>query len=678
MQFKIFKDAIAKQFSLMAQYNMLRTDVDKDVLWDTYLSSFPEGTNPIYKERAEYDCTACKQFIRTVGDTVAIIDGKLVSIWDIALGDDTYQVVANAMSALVKSKPIENIFLHSEKVAGIDKNFSQLTSGMQTWEHFFVHIPSGARGTRCFYKASKDIGPALSEARAQHDVLKRSLEEITNDSIDTVLELIAQNALYRGVEKKNLVEALQHMKADYDRVDNADRDLYVWAQLDGPYKFACKVRNDVIGTLLVDLSDGVDLERAVASFEAKVAPTNYQRPTSLVTPKMVENAKQTIEGLGLTSALDRRYATLTDITVNNVLFVDRTTRSIMEGSVFDDLATSAPVNTKKLDNVQEVTIEKFIEDILPKVDSIEIMLEDAHAGNLVSLIAPADPTAGQLFKWSNNFSWSYSGQLADSIKERVKKAGGNVTGDLCCRLSWDNTDDLDLHMIEPDGYHIYYSNRRQRSACGGILDLDANGCDGNRTDPSENIYYQNEFSMKEGVYTLYVHQYTKRNQKDFGFEVEIDFKGSVTRYAYPKVMNTNDKVIVAKFQYSKANGIVFLESLPSAQSGKEIWGLKTQTFHKVNVMLLSPNYWDGDGVGNKHYFFMLDGCKNDSQPRGIFNEFLSGALAPHGKVFEMVGAKLTIPESAEQLSGIGFSSTQRNKILCKVSGSFSRIIKITF
>jgi hypothetical protein len=32
----------------------------------------------------------------------------------------------------------------------------------------------------------------------------------------------------------------------------------------------------------------------------------------------------------------------------------------------------------------------------------------------------------------------------------------------------------------------------------------------------------------------------------------------------------------------------------------------------------------------------------------------------------------------EQLSGLGFSSTQKNTLLCRVKGSFTRTIKIMF
>ena len=81
---------------------------------------------------------------------------------------------------------------------------------------------------------------------------------------------------------------------------------------------------------------------------------------------------------------------------------------------------------------------------------------------------PVDPMAKTMFKWPNNFSWSYAGELADSIKERVKRAGGAVDGDLRCSLSWFNYDDLDLHLIEPgasrttiNGEEICFSNRRK-------------------------------------------------------------------------------------------------------------------------------------------------------------------------------------------------------------------------
>jgi hypothetical protein len=108
--------------------------------------------------------------------------------------------------------------------------------------------------------------------------------------------------------------------------------------------------------------------------------------------------------------------------------------------------------------------------------------------------------------------------------------------------------------------------------------------------------------------------------------------------------------------------------------------------------MLSPNYWvrDGEvlvsehdalqahGVGNKHWFFMLEGCVNDGQARGFYNEFLSAALEPHRKTMEMVGAKMKTEASGRQLSGLGFSSTKRDSVTVRVKGAFERVVKVVF
>jgi hypothetical protein len=671
--FRELKIAVAQQLNRLKKYELFRVQIDKNLLWETYLNSFPSGTNPIYKERTNHDCNCCKQFIRAIGDMVAIVDGKIESIWDVQVNDPAYKVVASALSELVKSRPIENVFLHTEKTAGTDKNFQQLIEGVKTWEHFFVNIP-----TECV--CSKiDIGGRLSESRSLHNVLFRSLVEITNESIDMVLELISQNSLYRGEEHTFVVKVFKKVKKEFDKFkNNEEKDIFVWSKISTLPESVSKIRNTVIGSLLIDLSEGKDLEPSVGSFESKVAPTNYKRPTALITKGMIEQARKKIEELGLTSALERRFATIKDITINNIIFANREARKGMSGDIFDDMVSQVPDKIKNLDKIEEITIDKFISDVVPKADSIEIMMENKHTGNLMSLIAPVDPTAKKLFKWPNSFSWSYNGELTDSIKERVKKAGGNVTGDLCCRLAWYNEDDLDFHMVEPGRYEIEFGNKRRKSPCGGILDIDANGGDGIMKDPVENIYYTSKNIMKEGIYKLFVHQYNRRKTTDVGFEVEIDFMGTIHHFFYPKPMKTGDIVVVAELKYSHSKGIEFIQSLPSSNAVKEVWGISTNVFNKVSVIMNSPNHWDEKAVGNKHYFFMINGCLNDGKARGFFNEFLTEELNEHRKVFEVVGSKMKTEESQDQLSGLGFSSTQRNSVLCRVKGAFTRTIKINF
>ncbi|ASZ77669.1 hypothetical protein [Salmonella phage SP1] len=103
-EFKPFATAVNNNVLAMSATGLFMTNIDKDALWDLYLASFPAGTNPLYRERTEHDCTCCKQFIRNIGGVVTI-DSELnvISIWDnIDLGNE-YDVVAAALSAYVNN-----------------------------------------------------------------------------------------------------------------------------------------------------------------------------------------------------------------------------------------------------------------------------------------------------------------------------------------------------------------------------------------------------------------------------------------------------------------------------------------------------------------------------------------------------------------------------------------------
>lgn len=670
VSFSAFKAAVAAQWDRMRNSPLFRTDVEKELLWLTYLESFPAGTNPKMRERTEYDCSACRGFIKAVGSVVAVIDGQFVSLWDVDV-PYPYNVVAAALSELVKGAPIKNVLLHDQAAVGVDKNFQEVDGEVLTWTHFHIVLPQGC--------VSRDRGAAYGTAQSTRDVFQRALEEITIDALDTTIDLIAQGSLYRGEEHLATVQSfLKQKKAYVAAKSDRERELLTWQQ--GLSSAITHVRNSAIGTLLDDLAKGTPLDDAVRMFESKVAPANYKRPKAPVTKAMIERARKTVEELGYASALDRRFARVEDVTINNVLFANRDARKAMNADVFDALVSTTRPSTKSLEKVEEVGIEAFIETILPKATALELLFENRHAGNLVNLVAPASPDAKLLFKWPNNFSWAYNGDLADSIKERVKTRGGSVTGDFRASLGWFNSDDLDLHLVEPNNREeIYFGHRR--SCSGGELDVDMNvSASGPNTSRNavENITYAKRSTMREGKYKLYVHNYRHREHIDVGFEVELEFDGTLHTFTCEREVRPQESVTVALFTYSRKDGLKIIESLPSRAASRTLWNLPTETFHPVTMVMLSPNHWDGRPVGNKHYFFMLQDCKREGSSRGFFNEQLSDDLREHRKVFELIGAKMRTEEEGEQLSGLGFSSTQRNSVLCKVSGSFNRTVKIVF
>lgn len=668
--FSELKVAVHRQFEEMSKSDLFVTDVGKDELWETYINSFPEGTNPIFKERTEHDCQCCKQFIRACGSVVAIVDNKLVSIWDIEIGG-FYQAVSDALSSLVKSKPVRDVFIHYQQHLGTDFNHQMTESGTIKWNHFHYILPKRV------VKKKDDIGTYLSKIRSRKEVFKRGLEEITDDAVDTVVELIEQNSIYRGQENKAAVDLFSLHKQAFDLItDNEERDAYSWT-VSMVIGSVAAIRNTAIGTLLTDLSEGMDINDAVRLFESKVAPTNYKRPTALITKKMIDNAQKKVAELGIEDSLHRRFAVLDDISIDNIIFADRSSRKAM--NVFDELAKEVPVDIKKLDKIEEVSIDDFINTIIPKADNIEVYFDNNHVNNLVSLIAPQNVDAKRIFKWDNNFSWAYNGEVADSLKERVKRAGGNVSGVLRFSIQWNdgdnNQNDFDAHCMEPNTNVIFFENKGRRHPSSGMLDVDI--INPGSAVAVENITWDNRSRMQEGTYTFLVHNYS-HNGGMTGFAAEIEYEGKIYQYNYGKGLRQGEKVVVAEITFSREGGIKFIKSLPSSETAKIVWSVSTRQFHNTTLIMNSPNHWNGKSTGNKHWFFILKDCKNTDKARGFFNEFLKEDLTEHRKVFEVLGGKTKAPKSTNQLSGLGFSSTQRNSVLCKVVGSFNRIIKIKF
>ena len=682
MGFIIFRDNLISHFDEMQKKydNLFVVELDKDKFYEHYLSSYPAGTNPMYRERTEHDCSACRHFIKSIGNVVGIKDGIVETIWDFKTGDKTYQIVADRMSAYVKSCKVIDFFFSRENSAGVLENYEQCDDGsVKTWQHFYLRVPSkyvtlGVEERKGYFR---DI----------RNVFYRSLSEFTMVSIDTILELIAQNSLYRGNEWESGLKKLREYKKLFDKLDKKEKELFAWEKAAEAGVAIGKIRNHSIGTLLIDINDGVDLDTAVTKYEKVVAPTNYKRPKAIFTQKMVEEAQKKITELGYSDSLARRFATIDDITVNNILFSNRDVAKEKNLDVFGELKSEATSKPNKFNKVEEITPEKFVKDILPTAREVEVYFDGSNEKNLCSLIAPVNKGAKSMFKWNNGFSWAYKGNITDSlIKENVKNAGGNVTGDLRFSIQWndngDNDNDFDAHCIEnlDNGFtnEIFFADKRSGQT-GGQLDIDIRRPSfeiGNRT-AVENIFWESRSRMKDGEYLFYVHNYSHRGGRS-GFSAEIEFDGTIYKFAYDKELKQDENVKVAVVTL-KNGQFSIKELLPSTASSKDIWGIKTNNFVPVSVIMYSPNYWDEqDGIGNKHYMFMLKGCKNDENPNGFFNEYLKAELVEHKRVFEALGSKMKVDDNDNQLSGLGFSATKRDEVVVKVIGSTERLLKIKF
>ena len=687
MEFTEMRDKLMEHFNEMVKDvdHLFEVAVDKDELWNLYLDSFPAGTNEIYRERRWHDCSCCRQFIKTIGNAVTIKDNNIETIWDFRTDDTTYQPVLDALSAFIKSHAVSDIYVSKFNKIGTLQNYEEMEDGhMHEWTHFFVELPD-----RLVDKSSRSEGDIKGGFRDTRNVFKRSLDEIDMDSLDTILELINSNTLYKGEEWKGALTEFRKYKKEYDKLaSDFEKELYAWEKSVKAGIAIGRIRNHSIGTLLVNVSEGIDLDTAVKKYEQIVAPSNYKRPKAIFTKKMLEDAKKTITELGYMDSLQRRFANLNDITINNVLFSNKSAARRMVGAddIFGQMEKDVVVSPKKFSKVEEISAQDFIDKVLPTAKEIEAFVENKHEKNFVSMIAPVSPDAKTMFKWNNGLSWAYSGNITDSdMKQNVKAAGGNVDGVLRFSIMWNegqnDNSDLDAHCKEPDGNEIYFGNCRKPSTsrCGGQLDVDITRPMEQMTGkPSvENITWADMSHMKPGVYKFFVNQYAARGSK--GFKAEVEFNGEIYSFEYNKPVSGN--VQVAEVTLDENGNFSIKEKLAgnSSVSSREIWGVNTNQFVPVSVISYSPNYFDEqEGIGHRHLFFFLKDCVNNESPNGYYNEFLKSDLEKHKRVFEALGAKCHVEDTDDQLSGIGFSMTKRADLVVKVKGATERVMKIKF
>ena len=420
----------------------------------------------------------------------------------------------------------------------------------------------------------------------------------------------------------------------------------------------------------------MNLDTAVRRYEAVVAPTNYKRSKPIFTQEMLESAQKTITELGYLDSLSRRFANADDITVGNILYRNADTARRMDGGIFEMLAKEVAGKPRQFSKVEEIGIEDFIQNVIPTATEIEAYVQNKHIPNFCSLIAPVYKDSKTMFKWGNNFSWAYSGNVTDSIlKQNVKKAGGNVEGVLRFSIQWNDLDgfdqnDMDAHCKTPHG-EIYY---RQKTVYGGALDVDIiHPVKGQAA--VENITWA-DMKYLNGNYEFFVHKYSDRGGRS-GFRAEIEFDGIIYSYDCRDMFKGNKPVATVTVN----NGKFFIKHhMPNSESTREVWGIHTNTFVPVSVICYSPNYWDHqNGIGNKHYMFMLKDCVNPEMPNAWYNEFLNSDLYPaHRKVMEVMGLKAHVQDTDDQLSGLGFSSTLRNELVVRVKGATERTLKIKF
>lgn len=658
--FDDFADEIMNQFNFMVKSgNPLVRVSPKDSLFTTYLENIKPEDNPIFRERRYFDGNYDHNFIRRVGNLAMITpDYNLVSLWDF----DSYTLFEEARKALsnaIHDGQIVDIYLEKEHIAGHKPNADNENPDI-IWEHYYIELPNKLVNTR-------DIDTKKHEVRDAHDVLKRTVQEVNIDDLNTIIDLIKENNLYRGQEFLSNLQKWVKLKKDYDKNPSEE---YLWFKAI-QHGRSIGYRSTVIGTLISDLYSGVDLESAIKMYESKVAPHNYKRPKSIVTTKMVEEAKETLEKLGFLDSIYRRPAKLTDIPSDKILFTSQEQKAF---NVFDDMTKDSKASTKKskVEDAKEMSIHELLNE-LKDLQKLELLPTHSLQANQIVLTEALNQDAPSPFLWSNTLSWAYiNSDTADAVTMRVKNAGGNVDGDVRVSLSWDNKDDLDLSVYKDNDEYdcIYYGRRRE---IGGELDVDANA-HSIVDEPVENIFWKSINNLANGKYTVKVNNFNKRTNENQGFTLQFATTEGIQTFTYPN-NDVNHKPFLV---FEKENNTVKLIQI-SEELQCQSNTVSGDKFIEVKNVLMSPNTWEQE-VGNKHFILLTDDVEVNEPVRGFFNEQLNSKLSPHRKVTEILGSKLKIQaadfEPTDVAKGYGFSETMDANLILRLTYSNGRKVLV--
>jgi hypothetical protein len=634
---------------------LFRLDCDAGEIWNLYLDSFPKEIKGIYHERPWHDCDRCQTWFKTMANVVMIDENyEIRTLFDFETIPE-YQDVFRTLDEFLKTKRVENLFLHDHASVGVFRSFAEYDGGFEENHHFYLDLPDK------FLSDSMELASDLGDALTQRELFEDTLNKISPDAVDTVLELVNSNSLYRSDQWKDTLEGLRDVFEEFGQLDsNCDLNNWFWKNSAMLPRNIVHVKNTSMGTLLLEITNGMDLEQAVTNYEKITAPSNYQRPKAVYNEDMLEDAKAKIAELGYMRSLERRFAKLEDISINNVLFANRDVKAGLGDGIFDELKKNVSKKVYDFDRVTDISLEEFINNVIPNAQEISLYMNSKFRNNFVSLIAPLNEDAPSMFQWDNPYSWTYENNVTDSLmKEMVKKMGGDIDVDLRFSIQWNDMgdwdkNDLDAHCSEPDGHEIYYSDKRSVKT-GGWLDVDIINPKKDKI-AVENIRYKHKKQMIEGTYLFRVHQYTYRGG-DNGFKAEIEFDDEIHSFNYPYKLSQNEYVNVAKVELR--DGKFTLEEMLNYNvrySGPAShWNVPLNDFVPVSLICFSPNYWDGNEFGNRHIFFMLKDCINDTNPSGWFNEYLNNELHPHRKVMEALSSMMKVEDTENQLSGIGFS-----------------------
>lgn len=167
---------------------------------------------------------------------------------------------------------------------------------------------------------------------------------------------------------------------------------------------------------------------------------------------------------------------------------------------------SNPINVVANDNAREVIVGVEDRDGYFTIPLVQGREGESRGGMSDSMIANLQLMIG--LEASDSFIIAFAAGDGQGNFSEYQYLPVNIMdsgiGLLKVTLTWDQENDVDLHLIEPNGEEIYYGN--STSLNGGNLDIDSNAACGIDNINNENIFYEDDenVTIEYGEYEVLV------------------------------------------------------------------------------------------------------------------------------------------------------------------------------
>lgn len=370
-QFDDWMTRIQAQFTRHASQPLFLVNTPEP-LFDIYLSCLPAH------ERQYHNCWACKHFINKFGRLATIQDAQLVPVMWGADAPPFYAASDASMADAIRHGSVVGVFHAEEGTWG--------TPRTGEWTHFGVVPPAAIVHTDRHRTAAQ----RMAEKFQDFLTVKRAVAEVPRVQLRRALELVQTNQLYRGEKVVGAMTWLRDLCDMASPKRGRARDLTIWPMVASAPPGFCHPRASVWWSLIEDLDSGKSADAAIKAFDAKMDPTKYQRPTAAPKAGAIDAAERLFEQMGASRSLERRLATLSDLTL-----LWAPTPEKAAGGTFGRLRQ----DTQRSDTTKEqkITWVKFAATVLPIARQIEVYAP--ALGNYCQYVTAVHEDAPPILQW---------------------------------------------------------------------------------------------------------------------------------------------------------------------------------------------------------------------------------------------------------------------------------------